>query len=555
MGMVYLGRTEGAAGFSRPVVIKRILPDLVNDPNMVNMFVREARILSELRHPGIVNVIDFGEEDSAYVMVLEYVHGYDLGRWHKYLTLAHQGMPYEFAIHVMAKVLDALHHAHTLTRDGKLLGIVHRDVSPGNVLLDLEGSIKLADFGIARMEHDLGEYRTQEGVFKGKLSYAAPELLQGSEAGPRSDVYSCGVVLYQLLSGKNPFRGQGMPETVTRVLTLTPASVLESCPEAPKEIDTVMARALAKLKDDRFVDAAAFAEALRRVRPRSEAEVQNALIAAVQKDFNSDMAEIMGLDPLTERDQMWRESLPPDTAGRLFSTPPPPPPDPANTTRTVIEVPSHSGLMLTADGIQRVQAPEQANSRLGLKLGLLAFFLLAAVAVAFFVLQRPKEEPAPRYIVVESGNNAEAAGSEAVAPDPIDVSALPIESAAPAASSAPEPPPEAGGTPSVVGPAKAPGPTTKKGPDPAALTRTFMRNQGRVQRCVTNHAKEVSGSPKVAIRFQVDESGSPSSVTLSPPRLASTPLGQCLLAVGRDTRFGPQSAPVSFSIPITVSGS
>src|SRR5262245_24696603 len=193
MGIVFLARTEGAAGFSRPVVIKRVVPDLAGDEAAAQSFAREARILSNLQHPNIVNVIDFDEEDGAYVMVLEYVHGYNVGQWQRYLLDTGRKMPIDYAIYITTRVLDALHYAHTFTRaDGTPMQIVHRDVSPGNILLDTQGNVKLLDFGIARANEG-GEYKTRDGYFKGKLTYAAPEIYEGTAASPQSDVYSAGV--------------------------------------------------------------------------------------------------------------------------------------------------------------------------------------------------------------------------------------------------------------------------------------------------------------------------------------------------------------------------
>src|ERR1041385_1794729 len=126
MGIVFLARTEGAAGFARPVVIKRVVPDLAGDETAAQSFAREARILSNLQHPNIVNVIDFDEEDGAYVMVLEYVHGYNVGQWHRYMLDAGRKLPVDHAIYIVTQVLDALEYAHTFARaDGTPMQIVH----------------------------------------------------------------------------------------------------------------------------------------------------------------------------------------------------------------------------------------------------------------------------------------------------------------------------------------------------------------------------------------------------------------------------------------------
>jgi serine/threonine protein kinase len=190
MGVVYLGRLDGAAGFAKPVVIKRIISDAEDQQGSTARFIREAQILSNLQHPGIVGVLDFGEEDERYSMVLEYVNGYDLGRWLKYLQLKAHKMHWEEAVFIILRVLDALAHAHGFRRsDGTSAEVLHRDISPGNVLLDVEGRVRLVDFGIARMDAGTGEqFKTETGVLKGKLAYLAPELFAGMPPSPASDL-------------------------------------------------------------------------------------------------------------------------------------------------------------------------------------------------------------------------------------------------------------------------------------------------------------------------------------------------------------------------------
>jgi len=179
MGAVYLTRVEGAAGFAKPVVVKRILPHLSDSNDDQQRFIREAQILSNLRHPNIVNVIDFGKVEGAYLMVLEYVHGYHLGQWMKYVIGSRGRMPWEASIFVMLQVLAALNYAHTHSRSGGTSAtIIHGDISPGNILIDVEGNVRLADFGIARIEAEQASRKGSiDGMFRGKLSYSAPELL------------------------------------------------------------------------------------------------------------------------------------------------------------------------------------------------------------------------------------------------------------------------------------------------------------------------------------------------------------------------------------------
>src|SRR6185369_930472 len=247
MGIIYLGRLEGAAGFAKPVVIKTVIPD-AKDTRAAQLFVREARILSNLEHPSIVGVLDFGEVDGEYIMVLEYVHGFHLGFWARYVREARGEMPVTQAVEVMLPVLDALEFAHRLARaDGTPLDIVHRDVSPANILIDQSGHVKLHDFGIARMADD--EFKTQDGTFRGTLSFTAPETLQGIAASARSDLYACGVILYQLLTGSNPFRGEQPSETLHRVVTFVPPRLGTLRKDVPPAIDDAIAKAMEKDPD------------------------------------------------------------------------------------------------------------------------------------------------------------------------------------------------------------------------------------------------------------------------------------------------------------------
>src|SRR5262249_55440147 len=153
---------------------------------------------AQLRHPSVVDVLEFGEQGGAYVLVLEYVRGYHLGQWMRYLALKKREAPIEILIQVVIDVLEALHHAHNQVHpDGTPMQIVHRDVSPSNILLDEDGRGRLLDFGVARMRG--GSYEeTQFKGFMGKLPYTAPEVVSGVDASPKSDLYACAVVLHEL---------------------------------------------------------------------------------------------------------------------------------------------------------------------------------------------------------------------------------------------------------------------------------------------------------------------------------------------------------------------
>lgn len=324
MGVVYLGRSEGAVGFTKPVVIKRMASDLLVDPSMARMFVREARLMSRLRHPGIVGVIDFGEEHGDYLMVIEYVHGFHLGQWGRFARQAHGGLPPELVLHVVIKVLDALHYAHELRGDdGAPLHIVHRDVSPANILIDVEGLVKLADFGVARSRDQTEQ--TEASTIKGKMPYLAPELFKLEEPTPSSDAYACGVVLHEMLIGQNEFRAQDVATTVSRVLEHVPTDVDLVRDDLPKGLGAILKKALAKTREDRYASAAELAAALRTVRPGTEEEMQAQLVEAARRDFyHPQIAAMLGFSSLADREEAWKN--PPkavsDAPPRISSSPP-----------------------------------------------------------------------------------------------------------------------------------------------------------------------------------------------------------------------------------------
>lgn len=537
MGIVFLARTEGAAGFARPVVIKRVVPDLAGDEAAAQSFAREARILSNLQHPNIVNVIDFDEEEGAYVMVLEYVHGYNLGQWHRYMLDMGRQMPVDHAIYIVTQVLDALDYAHTFTRaDGTAMQIIHRDVSPGNVLLDMQGHVKLLDFGIARANEGGGEYKTRDGYFKGKLTYAAPEIYEGTSASPQSDVYSTGVVLYQLISGENPFRGKDTPDIVRRVLQMTPPPLAASRDDVPDELDDVLRRAIAKKPADRYATARGFAEALRAMQTAPEPELLPRLMRDIKADFNDAMPKKLGLEPLQQRDAAWRAAQEASAPrAPLSSTPPAQELEAATMTGTEIQE------IDVASDVTRNTARPARNAIVW------AAALAAVVAVigigALLVTRDRQVVERPRFVVVEKPG-AESPGTTPTAEPP---------AVAPPAASAEAPiavdaPPGAAVPVSRTTPSDRP-PST--GPDAKALSRAFQRQQGRIENCFLSHVKEVSGRPEVSVRFHVDAAGHVASAELSPAALNGTPLGQCIIGVAKGTDFGRQAEPFSFTIPIT----
>jgi len=254
MAEIFLARVHGPEGFEKLVVLKRPLPQLAADREFTRMFLDEARLAATLDHPNIAHVYDFGFAEDRWFYAMEYVHGEDLrgvlNRAHRVLG----GLPLHVALAIEAGILQGLHYAHERRGpDGAPLGLVHRDVSPSNVLVSYDGSVKVVDFGIAKAQN-LPSTPAGGGGLKGKLAYMAPEQLLGQEIDRRVDVFAAGILLYEMTTGARLFRGSP-DETIGRILTapiLAPRSILASYPEG---LERIVLRALERDRAARYATA------------------------------------------------------------------------------------------------------------------------------------------------------------------------------------------------------------------------------------------------------------------------------------------------------------
>ncbi len=257
MATVHLGRLMGPAGFARTVAIKRLHAQFAHDPTFVAMFLDEARLAARLRHQNVVPILDVVAQDGELFLVMEYVHGESLSRLVRLQGSA--GVEPSIAVGIMVGALHGLHAAHEARgEDGELLGLVHRDVSPQNILLGVDGVARLLDFGIAKAAGRM--QTTEEGVLKGKAAYMAPELLLGEPADRRGDVWAASVVLWELLAGRALFVADSPGATVQRVLGLEIPG-----PGASAQLDAVVLRGLSRDPEARFPTARAMAIALEEV--------------------------------------------------------------------------------------------------------------------------------------------------------------------------------------------------------------------------------------------------------------------------------------------------
>jgi len=254
MAEVWKAKMQGPAGFSRTLVVKRILPHLVEDETFVQMFVAEARLSARLNHTNIVQVYELGDVNGEYFLAMEYVRGRDLVSVMRAQIL--RGAPDPgLAAYVMREVCRALAYAHSLVGDdGQVLRLIHRDVSPSNVMISFDGAVKLLDFGIAKALADSGDNRTQTGTLKGKFGYMAPEQVEGRAIDHRADLFSAGVVLHEALTGRRLFKGSTDMQTIAMVREAAIEAPSSLNPAVIPELDRVVLKALAKDANDRYAN-------------------------------------------------------------------------------------------------------------------------------------------------------------------------------------------------------------------------------------------------------------------------------------------------------------
>ena len=261
MAVVDRALSIGPDGFQRELVLKRIRPRFSRDPRFAAMFVDEARIVSQLNHPNIVQIYEFGRIDGDYFLAMEHVPGVDLARLGGRLMERGERFPIPLALFITIEVCRALDYAHRKRGpDGASLGIIHRDVSPANVLVSHEGAVKLADFGIARAAER--KEQTLDGVVKGKVAYMSPEQLRDEPLDGRTDLFSAAVILYLLLAGEHPFAGLNDGETIRGILASNWPPPSQHAPDIPPTLDRIVLKALSRDRFERHETAAALAEEL-----------------------------------------------------------------------------------------------------------------------------------------------------------------------------------------------------------------------------------------------------------------------------------------------------
>ena len=276
MATVHLGRLLGPVGFSRTVAIKRLHPQFAKDPDFSSMFIDEARLAARIRHPNVVSTLDVVALEQELLLVMDYVQGESLSRLLRAARTRQEPVPVRIVTTTLAGVLHGLHAAHEAkTERGERLDIVHRDVSPQNILVGVDGSARVLDFGVAKAAVRMQS--TREGQIKGKISYMAPEQLRGdSGVDRRVDVYAAGVVLWEALVGRRLFEAENEGRLLTKILLEPVATPRTYVPTIPEELEIVVMRALARNREDRYATAREMAQALESVtHPSTASEIGN----------------------------------------------------------------------------------------------------------------------------------------------------------------------------------------------------------------------------------------------------------------------------------------
>jgi serine/threonine protein kinase len=290
MARVYLAVHHEQPGKQQLAVVKILRPEAVEDEHVLSLFMDEARIATRLSHPNVIRTREVIAAPPDYLLAMDFHDGQSL--LHVLRRLGRTAVPLDEHVYILTKVLAGLCHAHELTGDdGKLLGIVHRDVSPANVLVSYTGDVKLIDFGIAKATGALAA--TQDGVVKGKLGYAAPEQCLGKPADPRSDIYAVGVMLWEAIAGRRRASGETWHSVLQARLEDAEPQLEAVCPEAPKALATIVRKALARNPEDRYPTARQFQRDLESyLAQRPGPKASPARIAAMLKPhFDQDRKE------------------------------------------------------------------------------------------------------------------------------------------------------------------------------------------------------------------------------------------------------------------------
>ncbi len=432
MATVYLARLGGVGGFQRFVAMKRLHPHLQSEKEFVEMFLDEARLSAAIHHPNVVSIVEVGASPVGYYLVMEYVEGDTLARIIARSASNGQRIPTPIALRIVIDTLQGLHAAHELRDDrGESVELVHRDVSPQNVLVGIDGIARITDFGVARAVSRLGS--TRVGQLKGKLAYMAPEQAQGDALDRRADVFSAGVLTWETLAAKRLFKADNEAATLQRVMNEEIPLLTRVAPHLSSEVADAVHRALERDPDRRYTTAAQFADAL------EEAGVTRDGIAA-PRDVAAFVKETIGEELEQQRDAV-RAWLARSEPSRPLT-----PLTPSSVSVGAMSIPEGvhgvTGELSRRSGVARSRA----------RIALVGLFVTALAGIGGFLLRGPRAPSTPPAAGVKLPARAAAAApapvpvpAPAAVPAPVDTTPVTtpeaLPEAVPVASTAPVPAP------------------------------------------------------------------------------------------------------------------
>ena len=523
MGELFVARRTSAGGFEKLVVIKRLLPHLAEDAHFVAMLLDEARIAARLSHPNVCQVYDLGEVDGHYYIAMEHLEGVPSSLVLRRASRAGQRLELGLATAILRQAADGLHHAHDLCdHEGNSVGLVHRDVSPSNLFITGAGVVKVLDFGVAKSQDALA--RTHTGALKGKYAYMSPEQVLGDPVDRRSDVWSLGIVLYELLTAQRLFWRDSEYKMFQAIVDEPIPSLLERRPGLPLRVARVAEKALSRDAGARFASAQEMGEALEEAmlpsgglwRPVRVAEYLTGHFAPLMQERREEVqAGLAGATrPSSAIVPAGEESVVTAAAGE---------PDD-------VEIEE-------MDELENQLADEPRGRRAWLG-GLAVAATLAAGVLAYLQWwPAPAREPTP---VVVLGGEVETVD--------VPVGRAPVQAAPPAEQAPRRLPPTVADSPQPVSTPASATPEPPADPYSAALAR----EQPAIRLCFDLTGTEIDGAPELSVGFDIDRRGVVRGASVLPQPLESTPFGQCVLAAARRVRFPEGKRPVRVTIPILV---
>jgi serine/threonine-protein kinase len=451
MAEIYLARLEATHGFTKQVVLKRVLPQFCDDPRFIDMFLHEARLAAGLSHPNIAQVFDIGESDGRVYFTMEYVHGPDLRAIAKRIHARGGPPPLELVLGICIGVAAGLHYAHTACDEsGRALEIVHRDVTPANVVVTYGGVAKLLDFGVAKAKLEDRE-STAVGVLKGKLPYMSPEQIDCSvRLDGRSDVFSLGVMLWELTTLQRLFRSESQLQIIYRITQVDAPPPSSVCDDYPPALEAIVMRALARDRERRYASALELQRALEQFALEHKLAVSSSRIAELMRELFAEELE-------RERDELEAESRE-TTDSEVFTTHWDPARDRGSIAHPQVATPGLTvvtpELTVAAPGIEPLTRA-QPQRRRWVTIAATSAAAIAVVlvgALAWTTIGRDTDAAAPAQLATDPPTDPPtvlAQPAPAPAPEPvIEPSPAPVDVAVSPAAGDIQPPPPAKRTPS-----------------------------------------------------------------------------------------------------------